>query len=146
MTEQWLPLADAATQLGISVEAARMRVKRGTLQGEKRNGKVYICLNTDPTETEHDRTTDPTETEQLQPPDQPPDFDQTALVEQLQMENGRLWEANERLTRLLDQEQQLALQRLTLQSTQDTPGSTEPIDQHEVEVRTGRAWWMFWRG
>jgi hypothetical protein len=150
MTKQWLPLPDAATELGISVEAARMRVKRGTLQGEKRSGKVYIYLNTDPTPTERDRTTDPTATEQQQPSDQPPPPDQTALVEQLQSEVTFL-RAELESRREADREQRIIISQLAgrveaLQAGQLRTGSTEPNDQHEVEETTGRPWWKFWEG
>jgi hypothetical protein len=42
---------DAAAALGISAEAVRMRIKRGTLRSERRDGRVFVVLGPDrPTE------------------------------------------------------------------------------------------------
>jgi transcriptional regulator with XRE-family HTH domain len=38
---------EAAESLGISKDALRMRIKRGTLRSEKINDRVYVWLNTD---------------------------------------------------------------------------------------------------
>ncbi len=42
-----LSLADAAVRLGISPDAARKRLERGTLRGEKRNGRWLVSLDSD---------------------------------------------------------------------------------------------------
>ena len=67
-------VADAARLLGLSAEAVRMRIKRGTLAAEKVEGTVYVILDADPTrphdEPTPNQTTDPTP-------------DQTVLVEVL---------------------------------------------------------------
>ena len=67
-------VADAARLLGVSAEAVRMRIKRGTMNAEKVEGTVYVILDADPTRSNEDptnnQTTDPT-------------TDQTALVEVL---------------------------------------------------------------
>jgi len=42
---------EAAELLGITVEAVRMRIKRGTLRSERRDGRVFVVLGSDrPTE------------------------------------------------------------------------------------------------
>jgi hypothetical protein len=43
--ERVVPIAAAAVILGISKDAVRMRVKRGTLRSEKRDDRVYVHLN-----------------------------------------------------------------------------------------------------
>jgi len=43
--ERTVPISEAAAILGISKDAVRMRVKRGTLRSEKRDGRVYVHLN-----------------------------------------------------------------------------------------------------
>lgn len=43
--ERTVPLSEAAAILGISKDAVRMRVKRGTLRSEKRDDRVYVHLN-----------------------------------------------------------------------------------------------------
>jgi hypothetical protein len=47
---------DAARVLGISEDAVRMRVKRGKLQSDKVNGRLYVLLGNEPTQ-------DPTRTD-----------------------------------------------------------------------------------
>jgi len=41
-----LTIAQAADQLGISVDAMRARVKRGTVATEREGGRVYVLLDT----------------------------------------------------------------------------------------------------
>ena len=58
-TKRRVTVQEAADMLGISQEAVRMRVKRGTLKSEKRGGRVYILFGTDPTQDQtQDQTTD----------------------------------------------------------------------------------------
>jgi hypothetical protein len=40
-------VAEAADALGISAEAVRMRVRRGTLRSEHVEGTVYVLLDAD---------------------------------------------------------------------------------------------------
>jgi hypothetical protein len=54
--ERVVPIAAAAVILGISKDAVRMRVKRGTLRSEKRDDRVYVHLNDVP---DADPNTDP---------------------------------------------------------------------------------------
>jgi hypothetical protein len=42
-----LTVAQAADQLGISVDAMRARVKRGTVRTEREGGRVYVLLDAD---------------------------------------------------------------------------------------------------
>jgi hypothetical protein len=142
-----IPLRDAAAHLGISENAVRKRITRGTLQAHKVDGAWRVVVDGYPAATPEPAADQAAAT----PSNQPPAMDQTALVEQLQREVERLWEEIEArreserdLRRLLDQEQQLALQRLTLQAGQARTGSTERDDQHEDEDRSGRVWWKFW--
>jgi hypothetical protein len=53
MTER-LSLQDAARELGITPDALRQRIRRGQYRSEKSEGRVYVYLDTDRTETEHD--------------------------------------------------------------------------------------------
>jgi hypothetical protein len=54
MTERRLTLQDAAQELGITPDALRQRIRRGQYQSKKEDGRVYVFLNLDRTETEHD--------------------------------------------------------------------------------------------
>ncbi len=47
MTRQRLNAQEAAEALGISVDAVRMRTRRGTLDSEHENGRLYVWLDTD---------------------------------------------------------------------------------------------------
>src|SRR5215218_2061802 len=50
-----LTVPQAAEALGITTDAVRMRLSRGTLDSEKQEGRVYVLLHDDPTT---DATTD----------------------------------------------------------------------------------------
>jgi Mg2+ and Co2+ transporter CorA len=47
--QQRLTVHDAARRLGISEDAVRMRVKRGTLSADKEGGRLYVLLDIEPT-------------------------------------------------------------------------------------------------
>ena len=51
--QQRLTVHDAARRLGVSEDAVRMRIKRGTLSSDKEGGRLYVLLDTEPT---NDRT------------------------------------------------------------------------------------------
>jgi hypothetical protein len=53
-------VADAARLMGLSAEAVRMRIKRGTLASEKIDGTVFVVLEADPTRPNSERTEDQT--------------------------------------------------------------------------------------
>ncbi len=60
-----LTVSQAAAALGISAEAVRQRIKRGTIEHEKVDGTVYVLVGGDgtrqDTDTTGDRTSDRTE-------------------------------------------------------------------------------------
>ncbi len=61
-----LTVSDAATALGISAEAVRARIKRGTLDTEREpDGTVYVRLDADRTRKDGDGTTDLTTAQAL---------------------------------------------------------------------------------
>ena len=51
-----LTVHEAARALGISEDAVRMRVKRGTLPSEREDGRLYVFLTSEPTSEPTDRT------------------------------------------------------------------------------------------
>jgi hypothetical protein len=53
-----LAVADAAQALGISAEAVRMRIRRGTLPSERVGGSVYVLLDADQTRRDAGRDED----------------------------------------------------------------------------------------
>lgn len=82
-------VAEAAEVLGISAEAVRGRVRRGTLPVEREGGAVYVLLE----ETAADR---PTDDQSRTTDDQPVDRSELveALREQIADLRGQLAEAN----------------------------------------------------
>ena len=88
-----LSVPDAAQRLGVTPDAVRARLHRGTLAGEKRDGPwvVFPPDADEPAPSAHEPTgprADPTVGQQ--------DADRTAtaaLIATLERENARLWEA-----------------------------------------------------
>jgi hypothetical protein len=141
-TERWLPLAEAAVELGISTDTARRRLRKQQLVGEQRPTPQgftwWVCLGA---------------AAQVAPsPMQPAQAPLSGLVElvelvdRLQRENrdlaglvGSLQERNANL------EAQLALPAPTpskIAHTSDSEGSTsEPTGEPS---NPKHAWWRFW--
>jgi hypothetical protein len=46
-TRQVLSVPEAADALGVTVDAVRSRIKRGTIAHERQGGRVYVSLNAD---------------------------------------------------------------------------------------------------
>lgn len=166
-TPAWVTIDDAAARLDITVNAVRQRIKRGTLQGEKRGGAWYVSLETvtsgrtdqPPTDKTTDRPTTPTTA---------PD----ALIVQLQSEvaylRSELTAAREQAAKereRADVLQREALQRLEVLTAgpvaqhdadttgHDAPGSSVRADSRDHGVSEGEeigprhtsAWGRLWR-
>jgi hypothetical protein len=59
-TNQRVTVPEAAELLGITAEAVRMRIKRGTLRSERQAGRVFVLLGqSQPTEQPTDRPDEP---------------------------------------------------------------------------------------
>ncbi len=83
-----LTVSEAADKLGISAEAVRSRVKRGTLRSTKEGGTVYVLLpapvTDDQTRPGEDQTKEETDqTNDQTPPEHDRAGDQVELVESL---------------------------------------------------------------
>ena len=152
-----LTASQAAEQLGVSTEAIRGRIRRGTIGHERVGGRVYVLL---PAEQPTEHTTD-----------------QSELVDELRRQNEYLREENRRKDHLLA----AALERIPpqLEPPSESPGAPEtatpqpgrvepqtPLEgaqepresseMHMPEVGGGplphnqqraaeRRWWEFWR-
>jgi hypothetical protein len=57
-TRQRLSVAEAADALGITVDAVRSRLKRGTIDHERKGGRVYVLLGADEARPGHNQDTD----------------------------------------------------------------------------------------
>jgi hypothetical protein len=115
-TDERLTVAQAADRLGISEDAVRSRVKRGTLQAERESGTVHVLLDAD-----RPATGEPTS----QPDQDSKDAPIAVLREQLAAER----EANRENRRLL-----LAA------GTEEGP----PEESEGPETGARRPWWRFW--
>jgi flagellar motility protein MotE (MotC chaperone) len=51
-------VAEAADALGVTVDAIRSRVKRDTIDHERKGGRVYVLLGADESRPGHDQSTD----------------------------------------------------------------------------------------
>ncbi len=79
-----LTVSEAAEELGISAEAVRSRIKRGTLRSTKENGTVYVLLTSARTRPGDDQiTADRDQASDQAPPEHDRAGDQAALVESL---------------------------------------------------------------
>lgn len=143
--EPAVPLATAAAQLGITSEALRMRLKRGTARGEKRGTMWYVVL-------EAIRAAEQP-TEQLHAP-----TEQTELVVQLRSEVTYLRGALEREQAASEQLRVLLQQRLTPQlaaplegtavrapeSLEKPPAGTAVQISSTANNQPRRPWWKVW--
>lgn len=135
-------IREAAEALGVSSEAVRMRVKRGTLASEKgEDGRTYVRLDADP------------------PPDeQQTEHDDPALVEQLRSEvaylRDQLAEANTRdrenrrllaaaLERVPELESPERSEDRPQEPEQTSTGGSPPQEQQGDTQRRGR--WLLRR-
>jgi excisionase family DNA binding protein len=140
LTRQRVTTKEAAEALGISVEAVRKRIERGQLGHERVDGRVYVYLDGDQTESGPDV-----------------EVESTALISEknarIELLERQLTEANER-----DRENRRIIAALTQripelppassQSTQDAPQSPETATVEEAEHHPGgvqegaqRPWW-----
>jgi excisionase family DNA binding protein len=87
LSEQ-LTVSEAARRLGLTTEAVRQRIRRGSLQAEKVNGRLYVVVtpsDSDQTKTHTQQGSDATTNDTSE-------TSNTALIEQLKRENDRLWD------------------------------------------------------
>jgi len=111
-------VAEAAKVLGISAEAVRGRIRRGTLPVEREDGTVYVLLGAeagdrttgDQTRTTGDRTTDRTD----------------ALIAELQDRVRSLEEANRENRRIIAA---LTSRIPAIEAPADELDEPEPVDQ-----------------
>ena len=136
-----LPVSEAAGALGISAEAVRQRIKRGTIATEKdAGGTVYVLIDADRTRTNADRTTDMTS-------------DKADLVEALREQVAYLREQldQERQTRTEERRRHDTLlaqlmQRIPeLEAPAGAAGASDTAKPRsateEQQAATSRPWW-----
>jgi hypothetical protein len=137
---------EAAEVMGVTVDAIRKRVSRGTIPHEKgEDGRVWVLLDTD-----QDAASKVHDTDQ-------PRSDATALIsakdETIAALREQLEQANER-----DRENRRIIAALTSripaieapETASEAQEGAEPRSdtvgpQERAQGRTGRPWWQFWR-
>ncbi len=141
-TERRLTVREAAGVLGISVDAVRMRARRGTLQSEKDpTGRVYVYLNDDSSKTKHRLDGEPTALISAK--------DETIAVlrEQLEAERAAHAEARRIIAGLVSRVPELSAPASadpTAAETGESPGPTRtPNDAHggPQAAAQRRSWW-----
>jgi hypothetical protein len=117
-----LTVVEAADQLGMSVDAVRGRVKRGTLRSEREGGAVYVLLD-DELAGDWSAAGDDRPTDQSAKP-------QAELVEQLRSEVAYLRDESRRKDEIIMQ-QSLTVRQLTAPSG-GASEATEPSGSPET--------------
>jgi excisionase family DNA binding protein len=115
-------VAEAAELLGISAEAVRGRIRRGTLPVERDGGTVYVLLEGD----DHARTT----ADQLRTTADQPDDRTDLLIAELQDRIRSLEEANRENRRIIAALTQRIPQ---LEAPRDERGSPDTLTEEEAE-------------
>ena len=145
-----LTINQAASRLGVSENAVRQRIKRGTLSAVKVAGVWRVQLTDQQAGDQSATTTETTSNHQ---------GDQSPLVEQLRSENARPWEELEarrdelRRRDVLVAQQQASISELAgrvqalsagpepTRAPQSSDSTSNSPDPHEG---SDRAWWRFW--
>ena len=149
---EWVTLAEAARQLGVSVHAARRRVKAGTLAARQvptRHGPMWeVCLDPGATVVEGSRESGAGVTHPRRNPDAAGVPELVGLVDRRQRENrdmagliGSLQTRMDVLLAQLDQAQR------ALEAPKPEPMDAEPAPEPEAPPAPAtRPWWRRWFG
>ena len=137
-TGRRLSVYQAAEALGVTVDAVRGRIKRGTIQHERDGNRVYVILDADESYTGRDQTNDQY-------------GESSALISQLRDENAYLRDENRRKDEIIMQ-QAMTMRQLSAAPSQEPPGASETVEEEpeEAEPRSAtpgppyaaqRPWW-----
>ena len=143
-------LAEAARQLGLSPDAVRKRVHRGTLASVRRGGRLYVVLpDAVPDGQEQpDGGRTPDRTQEL--------IDQqrgeiARLVEQLAVKDEQLRQANVIIARLSERPLELPARVASVDTAAPAPLVDTPASVNQSQASTPppaqvrRPWWAFWQ-
>jgi DNA-binding Lrp family transcriptional regulator len=161
--ERLLTVSAAAEELGISAEAVRSRVKRGTLGSVKEKSTVYVLLperpGDDQTTTEHDQTSAQTGARGTAQEELVESLiDQLAYMrEQLAEERearrradtiiAQLTHANATLAnRVPELEASTEQREAHVTASEEADKGTAPPEQQEPSQRRERSWWRAFLG
>jgi hypothetical protein len=147
VTSRRLTVQEAAEVLGTSVDAVRMRVRRGTLVSEKDpDGRVHVWVNSDPTETRPRLDGEPSALISAK------DETISVLSEQLKSEREARRRADTIIAQLTQANAALAARVPELETPQKPPEAAETVEDEperrdvhpgvgEVEEGAQRPWW-----
>ena len=155
--QQRLTIHDAARRLGISEDAVRMRVKRGTLPADKEGGRLYVLLDIEPTsEPTTDRTDELIEElkDRVHRLEYQLDQEREARTEERRRHDtviAQLSRANEEQARTIRQLEAPAesppAERESPQTVEEEPERAEPRpDAPGAQESVRRPWWQRWFG
>jgi hypothetical protein len=135
-------VAEAADALGISVDAVRSRVKRGTIEHERKGARVYVLLGDDEARPGHDQGTDQGTTA---PEDRTAELIAT-LREQLQAERQAHAEARRLLAAALERIPAIEAPQEGSEASETVEEEPERAEPHSAtgEAEEGaqrRPWW-----
>ena len=147
MTSRRLTVQEAAEVLGTSVDAVRMRVRRGSLESEKDpDGRVHVWVNGDSTETKPRLDGEPGALISAK--------DETirVLSEQLESEREARRRADTIIAQLTQANAALAARVPELEAPQKSPEAAETVEDEpertgfrssvgEAEEGAQRPWW-----
>jgi hypothetical protein len=145
--ERRLPLREAAELLGVSKDALRQRIKRGTVRSDKgEDGRVYVYVDASTLASTHGVHNTATAE---QAPDRTQELIST-LREQLQVERQAHAEARRLLAAALERippqlEAPSEAQGTPTEGTDEQQGRGPIPDAGGPQEATERRWWEFWR-
>jgi hypothetical protein len=146
--QQRLTVHDAARRLGISEDAVRMRVKRGTLPADKEGGRLYVLLDIEPTTDRTDELIEELK-DRVHRLEYQLDQEREARTEERRRQDtviAQLSRANEEQARTIRQLEAPAesppAERELSQTVEEEPERAEPRSA-TVEAQEGvqRPWW-----
>jgi hypothetical protein len=111
----------AAEALGVTVDAVRGRIKRGTIEHERDGSRVYVFVDADESGTGRDQQTDQY-------------GESGALISQLRDENAYLRDENRRKDEIIMQ------QAMTMRQLSAPPEHPEPPETVEEEPERTEPW------
>ena len=148
-TSRRLTVQEAAEVLGTSVDAVRMRARRGSLDSEKEpDGRVYVYLNDDSSETKHKLDGEPSALISAK------DETIAVLIEQLAEEREARRRADTIIVQLTQANSALASRVPELEAPASSPAEWADDEEYQREdeglstrsPEQRQSWWKRWFG
>jgi flagellar motility protein MotE (MotC chaperone) len=138
-------VAEAADALGITVDAVRSRVKRGTIAHVRDGGRVYVLLGDDEARPGHDQDTDQVGDQGTTAPEDRTDELIATLREQLQAERQAHAEARRLLAAALERIPAIEAPQEASEASETVEEETERGRPHSATVESQESvqkpWW-----